>query len=413
MINVKNYNAARNVANFIVDSVDEIALLPDLTKGGSLGLMDMGPVAMGSTVMIPTTGAIYMLNGNNVYTQIGAGGGGGSANAVLYTPQTLTDAQKLQARTNIGAGTGGGGDIPDNVVLFEETEDEVPNPVDQYIAENLGIAFNAETRYLDLTFGSVTLDHVSLDYTTVPCTGITLNKTELTIDTGATETLVATIAPSDCEQLVRWFSEDKSIATVDSTGKVTGVSEGEVNIIAKCGTKSVTCAVTCATSEWPKTASFGTRLHPTFPSGGAFVGGTVDNYYRGTTNIFAIKVNEGDAVAIIYRGTDTNWFVGASETDSKNLASDASNRLTDNGEWIELSNIGSEAFNRENCQTNITRSFDPGWAQITPNVYKNWIAPYSGLMYFNFKHGSAGNTTFTDEQLLDMKNFTFDVTRAE
>lgn len=79
MINVKNYNAARNVANFVVDSVDEIALLPDLTKGGSLGLMDMGPVAMGSTVMIPTTGAVYMLNGNNVYTQIGIGGGGGGS----------------------------------------------------------------------------------------------------------------------------------------------------------------------------------------------------------------------------------------------------------------------------------------------------------------------------------------------
>lgn len=36
----------------------------------------------------------------------GSGGGSGSdPNAVKYTPQTLTDAQKAQARTNIGAGT--------------------------------------------------------------------------------------------------------------------------------------------------------------------------------------------------------------------------------------------------------------------------------------------------------------------
>lgn len=34
---------------------------------------------------------------------IGGGGGGGSANAVLYTAQTLTEEQKAQARTNIGA----------------------------------------------------------------------------------------------------------------------------------------------------------------------------------------------------------------------------------------------------------------------------------------------------------------------
>lgn len=33
----------------------------------------------------------------------GGGGGGGSSNAVLYTAQSLTDSQKAQARTNIGA----------------------------------------------------------------------------------------------------------------------------------------------------------------------------------------------------------------------------------------------------------------------------------------------------------------------
>lgn len=36
--------------------------------------------------------------------QVGSGGGG-SEDAVLYTPQTLTTEQKEQARTNIGAGT--------------------------------------------------------------------------------------------------------------------------------------------------------------------------------------------------------------------------------------------------------------------------------------------------------------------
>ena len=37
--------------------------------------------------------------------QVGSGGGGGSENAVLYSPQTLTTEQKSQARSNIGAGT--------------------------------------------------------------------------------------------------------------------------------------------------------------------------------------------------------------------------------------------------------------------------------------------------------------------
>lgn len=34
---------------------------------------------------------------------IGAGTGGGSSDAVLYTPQTLTSSQQAQARENIGA----------------------------------------------------------------------------------------------------------------------------------------------------------------------------------------------------------------------------------------------------------------------------------------------------------------------
>lgn len=54
---------------------------------------------------------------NNKIAEIGGGTGGGSGSAegaVLYTAQTLTDAQKTQARTNIGAaaiGSGGGSGI--------------------------------------------------------------------------------------------------------------------------------------------------------------------------------------------------------------------------------------------------------------------------------------------------------------
>ena len=40
------------------------------------------------------------------------GGGGGTADAVTYTPQSLTDEQKLQARTNIGAYTKPASGIP-------------------------------------------------------------------------------------------------------------------------------------------------------------------------------------------------------------------------------------------------------------------------------------------------------------
>ena len=51
---------------------------------------------------IATINGNNLLNGGNIVIE---GGGGGSADAVLYTEQTLTDEQKAQARTNIGAQT--------------------------------------------------------------------------------------------------------------------------------------------------------------------------------------------------------------------------------------------------------------------------------------------------------------------
>lgn len=252
MINVKNYNAARNVANFIVDSVDEIALLPDLTKGGSLGLMDMGPVAMGSTVMIPTTGAVFMLNGNNVYTQIGAGGGGGSANAVLYTPQTLTDAQKLQARTNIGAGTGSGGDVPDNVVLFEETPgvgNDFSTILAVLLSEKMSFEYTNDGK-LQLYYDEQLITEVTIAAQEHPCVQITIVPKEAVVEIGKTKAFSATVLPTNCtDEIVFLDPEDEDIATSTPNGVVTGVSEGTTTMDVCCGTKTDTATLYVVPTE--------------------------------------------------------------------------------------------------------------------------------------------------------------------
>lgn len=67
---------------------------------------------------------------------------------------------------------------------------------------------------------------------TQPVTGITLNKTSTTIVIGNTETLVATVLPSDATiKAVSWSSSDAQIATV-SSGVVTGILAGNVTITA-------------------------------------------------------------------------------------------------------------------------------------------------------------------------------------
>ena len=86
-----------------------------------------------------------------------------------------------------------------------------------------------------------------------PATGITLNKNELTLTAGNSDTsLTATVTPSDSTDTVVWSTNKPSVATVDSaTGKVTAVAPGEAIITATSGTESATCTVTvtCAHSS--------------------------------------------------------------------------------------------------------------------------------------------------------------------
>lgn len=80
----------------------------------------------------------------------------------------------------------------------------------------------------------------------VPVSGVKLNKSVTTINIGATETLIATVSPSNAaNKNVTWTSSNTKIAKVDKNGKVTGMSAGTVTITCKTvdGGKTATCKV--------------------------------------------------------------------------------------------------------------------------------------------------------------------------
>lgn len=82
---------------------------------------------------------------------------------------------------------------------------------------------------------------------TTAVTGVTLDKTTANVTVGATTRLTATVAPSNAtNKAITWKSGDASIATVDNTGKITGVKAGTTNVTVTTtdGTKTATVAVT-------------------------------------------------------------------------------------------------------------------------------------------------------------------------
>lgn len=67
-----------------------------------------------------------------------------------------------------------------------------------------------------------------------PVTGVTLNKAEATLEKGATLTLRATVTPSDAtNQNLKWATNNRAVATVNSQGVVTAVGVGTAVIVVK------------------------------------------------------------------------------------------------------------------------------------------------------------------------------------
>ena len=78
-------------------------------------------------------------------------------------------------------------------------------------------------------------------------TDVQLNKTELTLIVGETETLIATVLPEDADnKAVSWKSSDNNVAEVDDNGKITAKDVGTalITVTTNGGGKTATCTLT-------------------------------------------------------------------------------------------------------------------------------------------------------------------------
>ena len=81
----------------------------------------------------------------------------------------------------------------------------------------------------------------------VNVTDVTLDRAELTLTEGETETLTATVKPDNADnKKVKWSSDKTDVATVDGAGRVTAVKAGEATamVTTEDGGRTATCKVT-------------------------------------------------------------------------------------------------------------------------------------------------------------------------
>ena len=170
----------------------------------------------------------------------------------------------------------------------------------------------------------------------VAVTGVSLNKTSTTLTVGGSETLTASVQPSNAtNKAVNWSSNPTSVATVDSNGKVTAVAEGTatITVTTQDGNKTATCTVTVnAAPPTPPTPPTTLTLHlpevyeaPTAAGGYGgtlkeFNGREYEVYYAGKTSDskMTVDIRPSKKVAgIAINNTSTSceapdgWFTAA------------------------------------------------------------------------------------------------------
>jgi len=126
---------------------------------------------------------------------------------------------------------------------------DVPDPVDdgdavnkKYVDDTVNAMLSTYVDAVLTLVDGTTVTKQVLVVSKVPCTGLSLDSSSITIKQGDFKLLTATKTPSDTTDKVGWTTSDNTVATVDE-GVVTGVGQGSCTVTATCGDQSASCAV--------------------------------------------------------------------------------------------------------------------------------------------------------------------------
>jgi uncharacterized protein YjdB len=180
-------------------------------------------------------------------------GGSVTSNAATVTVQTIPVTGVSLDKTTLNLTVGGSETLTATVAPANATNKNVT-----WSSNNSAVAtVNASSGEVTaVTAGTATITATTQEggftascnvTVVVPVTGVTLNKENITLTVGGSETLVATIAPANAaNQNVTWSSNAPAVATVNNSGEVTAIAAGAAVITATTqdGGFTASCGVT-------------------------------------------------------------------------------------------------------------------------------------------------------------------------
>ncbi len=141
-------------------------------------------------------------------------------------------------------------------------------------------------------------------------TGVTLNKTELSLTVGGSEQLTALVAPAEADnKSVTWTSSNTAVATVDAGGNVTAVGAGTATITVTTadGGKTAVCTVNVRSSGGGGNSSGGSSK-----GGGTSGGSSVTVPVSGSQNTIRVRASVSGTTATVSKidTTQINNVIG-------------------------------------------------------------------------------------------------------
>ena len=255
MSEIKNINGmtikdetARNSINELREEMEETrAELKEVKSSVSNGKSLVASAITDKGVNTSGNATFATMARNIRLIETGTGGSGDGETVVVHAQSVSLNYSNIDLKK---------GDVIRLIPTFYPTN--TTNQSVTWSVSNSGICSVADGTVVALETGTTTVTVTTIDggFTaictinvkpaTIPVTGVSLNKTNITLMVGSTYQLSATVYPSNASNPSVYFTSSSSNVTVSSTGLVSVISDGSavISVFTNDGHYQATCVVT-------------------------------------------------------------------------------------------------------------------------------------------------------------------------